>query len=862
LFFAYLRSLSPDPARGTKGIIGLPIALQQLVQATEYPPKAPALMFNEATKVVMIVDVVSPTPYALLRRAKNFEYRDDDRALQQFANHDDPVRALTDECRRVLKCISSTNQSTISTTKASTSLRDASWSRFEDVGFGAAIEESDGEEDGDGSMLSPIRPAGGLRTHARSENGDLGRPSTPSWADFLSSGFADDGSQKAASSMLLPPDKILPPIQAIPRGQSSQSHRRNLDAESTLEPGELASIDKLDLDDSFWWVWISSLAGEEPTSRKAVFGRCAMIETVLSGGKWMIMEEQVKGAAPEPAPGVYIAEKKGFFGFTTRRGRLTRKKSALNKSTSPNDPYNKAENISPASRTNIAPDQHARIQAAAAELQRRNGEQDRLAGDARRGRHEEISNKTNSVMTLQPVVMTEASPAMKWASQYDKHEIRAKYLGDDLAGKGSTSDLLAPPAASGMTAKDSFSTLAERPEEHELPPPPPEKIPLPRSPTPPSSEEIPASTFPPPSPPQEHPLPKVPSPTPPKDSPLPQAPSPPPSNKVARVPVAALSTEHGEPQTTASPEPPITALPSPPSPVANLPDSSERQPTIARKAVASSPEPAKLSKKRNPEKGIKGIFGARRIKHPSTEPRESPPTEPSPAIAAARAALSGSNKPQPNGQRAHQATTQASRQTPDPVNGKPQRPATPPSKPTYQAPETLPASESVPVVSAVEHPEGAPKRRQDPEYESLSRVDTNEREQANREFSTFDQGPLVEQPAFVPPDSPLQPNPDAALQDEEQIPGAFTDEVQPKEAEETEEAEEAKEAKEAKEAEEAKEADETTDLTRQLSPVQDRWAQIRKNAAERATRQSEEQSRQSEVKTDDGETSGEESKSH
>jgi hypothetical protein len=30
------------------------------------------------TKVVMIVENVSPTPFSLLRRAKNFEYRDDD----------------------------------------------------------------------------------------------------------------------------------------------------------------------------------------------------------------------------------------------------------------------------------------------------------------------------------------------------------------------------------------------------------------------------------------------------------------------------------------------------------------------------------------------------------------------------------------------------------------------------------------------------------------------------------------------------------------------------------------------------------------------------------------------------------------
>jgi hypothetical protein len=59
--------------------------------------------------------------------------------------------------------------------------------------------------------------------------------------------------------------------------------------------------------------------------------------------------------------------------------------------------------------------------------------------------------------------------------------------------------------------------------------------------------------------------------------------------------------------------------------------------------------------------------------------------------------------------------------------------------------------------------------------------------------------------------------------------------------------------------------DDGNDLTKEISPVGDRWAQIRKNAAERAAqRQSEEQSRGGQSQKtdgDDGETSGEESES-
>ena len=131
--------------RGVTGISSLPLSLQTLVEATEYPPETPTLLQVTTTKVVMIVETVSPTPFALLRRAKNFEYRDEHWHLQEFANYEDPVKSLTDECLRVLKCISSTNESSVSSSKQSTSLRDASWSRFEDIGFGGTTE-SDPED--------------------------------------------------------------------------------------------------------------------------------------------------------------------------------------------------------------------------------------------------------------------------------------------------------------------------------------------------------------------------------------------------------------------------------------------------------------------------------------------------------------------------------------------------------------------------------------------------------------------------------------------------------------------------------------------------------------------------------------------
>jgi hypothetical protein len=130
--------------------------------------------------------------------------------------------------------------------------------------------------------------------------------------------------------------------------------------------------------------------------------------------------------------------------------------------------------------------------------------------------------------------------------------------------------------------------------------------------------------------------------------------------------------------------------------------------------------------------------------------------------------------------------------------------------------------------------------------ESLSRVDTGDAQEAQHAFSSFDQGPLEDVPAFVPtfvPDESPRPSEDDAAPPPISI-GREDDAAPPPIAMSRE--------------------DDGGDLTKQISPAQDRWAQIRKNAAERAAaRQSEEQSRggySQKTDGDDGETSGEESK--
>lgn len=769
LFFAYLRSISPDSPHGISGIASLPLALQTLVQAMEYPPETPTLLHVSTTKVVMIVDTVSPTPFALLRRAKNFEYRDSDSHLQEFAASEDPVRTLTDECLRVLRCISSTNQSSVSSSKTSTSLRDASWSRFEDIGFGGAIE-SDVDDEIEAARLGRLKPDS-LWPIPQSFGGNLGRPTTPSWADFLSTGFDENG--RNATPLLLPPDKILPPIETV-RGQSSQSYKRIMDTESVTDPGELASIANFDLDECFWWVWISSLASEEPASRKAVFGRCALLETIIRGAKWLVLEEQVKGAAPESARDAYIAEKKRFFSFSAHRNKLSRRKSSVKTQSAVKDSYKRPNNQAPQSKTSIAPDQHARIQAAATALQRKHREEQEMAAQRlTKDRDDSDSTKTNSVMTLQPTIMNEASQALKWASNYDKNAYRAAYLSDSRAGTGA----------------------AAQSQKLDEPSPPPTTS---KPPSPPEKETSPAS-------------------------------SPQSSSQEDRCNSTTEVLNSVQTSLICKDEPTAAAAPL-------------ASDSLPKQSIEATGNAEKKQDRKPANSGFKSVFGSNK-KNIEEKPTMKPKGAEISAVAAARALLESRAKAaQQSGNLASQNSLSAS------SGPALERKAAPASSATSESAErympvatsaaysvTQPATEP-PTLQEKRAPllphNGPPQTRHAIEEDSLSRVGTNERAAADREFSKFDQGPLVEQPAFVPEDFPVSDT----ISNDDEVPEA-RDLTEP-----------------------SSKSDQASKVEPTTMPSFDRWAQIRRNAAERAATHADEAgSRLSQTdRTDDGDTSGEE----
>ncbi|CAK7198672.1 hypothetical protein SEUCBS139899_001336 [Sporothrix eucalyptigena] len=835
LFFAYLRSLSPQQGIGSFAI--LPMSLQKLLQETEYPPQRPSLLQSSTNKVIMIVDTVSPTPFALLRRGSHFQYRDEDRALREFSDYEDPVQALTDECRRVLKAISAANQTqAVSSSKHSTSLRDASWSRFEDIGFSSVLEEEDEEEEQKKELAN--RRNRGLRTTPASGGDGLARPTTPSWADFLSSGFVDDG-PNSPTNMLLPPDKVLPPIDANIRQRSSQSHRPRLETEHTLEPGELASISRFDLDDSFWWVWMTSLAPEETPERKSAFGRCAVIETRIRTGRWLVMEEIVKGAAAEPDPGAYIAEKKGFFSWTRRNKGISRSKStgkqALDRS---NHGLIAPGNSIGISKTSIVADQQAKIQAAAQRLQERQRLEEREQANsalAKRGRVENsAAEKTTSILTIQPVIASEASSAMKWASKYDKEAIRDAYLSNANAGRGNPASMSTPAVhLNGThTPTNGYEKSAAAPEVTKKPIPAPAPAP---QPTAKPSAAAPAST--------SASLVILPAPTRNEDS-LDL------SEKAVRVAESPTSIHPAERDESGRMSPPV-----PPK------DSQARLSANATRPAVVSPTPPvetspdgkraakKLHKDGKDEKaslppssstgGLRKLFGRknRQSKLPDN------------AAAGVNALLAAdatkaSAKPSPAPAASVQKPASVASTAP-PAAPK----AAPAPSPAAAVATPAPAAAPVPALVAAaapappvqnEEPAEPPRTPTVPEptyaesNDSLSRVGTAEARDAANEFSRFDQGPLTDQPAFVPEDSD---------NDDEAVPPPIARQRSPVSPAPVPPAS-------------VKEASPSP-----VVPAQDRWAQIRKNAADRAAqRQTEEAPRRDYSKPvdADGDTSGEE----
>ncbi|KAG5967003.1 hypothetical protein E4U56_001030 [Claviceps arundinis] len=776
LFFAYLRSLTPE--EGLTGITLLPRSLEKLLNETPYPPpSSPTSLVSKTNKLVMLVDSVSPTPFALLRRAGQFQYRDSHPTLQAFSEHADPVQLLTEECLRVLRAISAANESQLSSTKHSTSLRDASWSRFEDVGFSASVDEETRVEDSQVPGQHMHQPTTLRSTPASGTS--AGRPTTPSWADFLSSGFVAEG--QAPSNLLLPPDKVLPPLQTQVRQLSSQSHRPRLESNTTeLQPGEIASITELLLDNAFWWVWMNSLAPEETPLRKSAFGRCAIIESKVAGGRWLVMEEMIASAAPEQGDGAYFAEKKGLFSWT-RRGRSMARRKSLGKHADKNG----GDSIA-GSKTSVGPETQARIQAKAAQMRalQESDEQDNLMA-TRRGRLDDsATERTTSILTLQPQIVGEASSAMKWVKKYDKGTIKDAYMANSHAGRG----VAVPHSPTSTDHMESEATLmANGNGLHGV-----------QKPAVPAKDEMPST----PSAVNRKLF----------SSPVPKSPEQPPPTPEKSIVTAAQPTKQ-----------------EPAARVDDMPASPKAQGSPAHIATESpnALSPSRQAEQIKDKKGFRSLLRrkTRSSRNPETTSADLPNVlqKGNPAVSAAVITEEDDDEHAPSSGPSDVAvpssTLEKSAPAHEVVAELPSEDVTTNSEPTL---------ETVPV----------PMENIEPTYEpsvgaSLTPINTADNAEARDEFAQFDQGPLTEQPAFSAEDD-----------DDDAIPPPIARHPIAKKDEDGLDIS----------------AESVEKLNQSASPgVQDRWAQIRKNAAHRAaTRQRDAPARPSKNSGDDDDTSVEE----
>jgi len=209
---------------------------------------------------------------------------------------------------------------------------------------------------------------------------------------------------------------------------------------------------------------MASLASEEPLRRKAVFGRCAFVETKITSGRWLILEEQVKAATGESQrPDVHIVVKKSRFGLG-KMGRTKRKPSGKQDSEFVETPPAPAQAASSA----VGSEEQARVQAVAVAIVKKQAEEVRATAAVRRGRlGEDSKTKTTSVLTMQPIKLSDVAPALQWARNFDKSQNRAKYLGDLTPING-----FGDPAATNKTLPTSPANPAKI-EERDLPTPPP-----------------------------------------------------------------------------------------------------------------------------------------------------------------------------------------------------------------------------------------------------------------------------------------------------------------------------------------------------------------------------------------------------
>lgn len=408
--------------------------------------------------MAVTVETFSTSPFSLLQRAQHLQSHGKKSGLEELSGRDDPSMALTDECRRVVNAISGRDQ-VIQQTSDAAATDTPSWTRFEDVGFATMLNG------GDGAVVEKTVPGERASTSSSrpttiSVSKEPPRAVTNSWSDFMESGFTTDYEQ-GTSTVLTPPDKVLPRLHAdtLPPATAATS--------SGAATGEVQYVKSINLEETFWWVWMTSLAGEEPAVRKTIFNKCAVLEMQAAAERWLVIEEQMKiRSYAQEMPSSPLTTKRSRFGFM-KRNRTSQSVENLRQSTSP-----AISRLASSRAIEISPEQRSRVHTAAVSLvashnARAAAEVLSKQTSARSDDNTHRLSSTTSMMNLTKNFQTDSAAAMQWDRKFEQESTKAKYLEDPSAGKGYPRDQSPVDHASVRRPVSTIANTTSIPELYE-----------------------------------------------------------------------------------------------------------------------------------------------------------------------------------------------------------------------------------------------------------------------------------------------------------------------------------------------------------------------------------------------------------
>lgn len=307
MFHAFLRTMFPRPGEGD---VFLPQTLQKLIMSEQYPPKALAnTRLVLVPKITLTVGRLSASPFVLLQRvAKTIQFEDHDAfnseedyetLFQIFGDVDEIEHNISAESRRILEGISQENSILArdhplrikDTLRLPYDVRCKTWSKSYNHAY-----------------VDPV-------------TGDLHRPLTnyvynPGMRDRILQTEAPPSEYPMAPYPTSPTMSNAKPLRADtwaatrkfyqnstddPRYQNldNWNKQRRIAAEHEVS----CKLSKIEIDDFFVWVWMSSLSQEQTEVSKALFGRSIVVEVQIapgSGGRrWVVVEEILN---PKPSP--------------------------------------------------------------------------------------------------------------------------------------------------------------------------------------------------------------------------------------------------------------------------------------------------------------------------------------------------------------------------------------------------------------------------------------------------------------------------------------------------------------------------------------------------------------------------------